>query len=480
MRHVSTIAIVLVWLGLMTALVRREQAARGLDASTLPEIAVRAGSDEVVDWFGVYQNDRKIGHARRLEHRGPNGWVFEDESQLVLAMLGEPQTITTTLHAETDADFGLRRFKFVLVSPAATFAASGESDGMTLDVRYGSDGRSEVLSLPLDEPVHLASALRPRLAVAWPEAGARFTHRVLSPTSLRYEPVTVVVEGRETIDGVETLRITEESQGLVARAWIDRGGRALREEAALGFVLRREPAEVAKTGIADDARVDLATTARVPFDGTIAEPRTLGRLVLRVGGAAAARIPDAPPRQHIEGDLVQITREAPTPGNVAADEDIERYLKPSPFVESDDSGLAARARSIVGSATAPREKVQRILDWVSANVEREPSLTMPSARDVLRTRRGDCNEHAVLVAALARAAGVPARIVAGLAYAGDGFYYHAWNEVWLGGWVSVDGVFKQMPVDATHVKLLEGGPERHVQLAEVVGRLTFIRVEGGT
>jgi hypothetical protein len=37
-----------------------------------------------------------------------------------------------------------------------------------------------------------------------------------------------------------------------------------------------------------------------------------------------------------------------------------------------------------------------------------------------------------------------------------------------------------MPVDATHVKLLEGGPERHVQLTQVIGRLAFTRVEEGT
>jgi transglutaminase-like putative cysteine protease len=92
-------------------------------------------------------------------------------------------------------------------------------------------------------------------------------------------------------------------------------------------------------------------------------------------------------------------------------------------------------------------------------------------------RRGDCNEHAVLVAALLRAAGVPTRIVAGLAYAGDGFYYHAWNEVWLDGWMSADAVFDQMPVDATHVQLIEGGPERHVRLAEVVGRLALTRLQ---
>jgi transglutaminase-like putative cysteine protease len=108
----------------------------------------------------------------------------------------------------------------------------------------------------------------------------------------------------------------------------------------------------------------------------------------------------------------------------------------------------------------------------------EPTMTVPSAREVLRTMRGDCNEHAVLLAALARAAGIPARVAAGAVYLDDGFYYHAWTELWLDGrWISADPVFDQMPADATHVKLLEGGPERHLELAQVVGRLAFISVD---
>jgi transglutaminase-like putative cysteine protease len=481
MRYVSTIVIVLLWLGLMGTLVRRERAADGIDAATLAPAAVPVvAAADAVEWFGIYQRDQKIGWARRVERRTADGWVLEDESRLVLAMLGQPQTVTTTLYAETDASYGLRRFRFLLVSPAATFAASGLSDGMTLEVRYGPEGRSDRLSVPLDEPVHLASTLRPRLAAAWPAPGARFTHQVLSPTSLRREPVRVLVEGHETLDGIETLRIVEESQGLESRAWIDRRGRAVREQGALGFLLRREPADVARTGIDEAARVDLASVARVPFEGTIAEPRALDRLVMRVTGEAADSVPDAPPRQRVTGDVVRITREAPAPTAPSADDDLDRYEGPSPFIESDDPAIVNRAKWIVGTATTPHEKVRRILAWVAANVEREPSLTLPSARDVLRTRRGDCNEHAVLMAALVRASGVPARVVAGIAYADDGFYYHAWNEVWLDGWVSVDAVFDQMPVDATHVKLIDGGPERHARLAEVVGRLALTRLEEET
>jgi hypothetical protein len=43
--------------------------------------------------------------------------------------------------------------------------------------------------------------------------------------------------------------------------------------------------------------------------------------------------------------------------------------------------------------------------------------------------------------------------------------------------VTADAVFDQMPTDATHVKLIEGGPEQHLNLAGVLGRLGFAAVE---
>ncbi len=55
----------------------------------------------------------------------------------------------------------------------------------------------------------------------------------------------------------------------------------------------------------------------------------------------------------------------------------------------------------------------------------------------------------------------------------DGFYYHAWTELWLGEWISADAVFDQLPADATHIKLMDGGPERHIALVSIIGRLAF-------
>jgi hypothetical protein len=59
-------------------------------------------------------------------------------------------------------------------------------------------------------------------------------------------------------------------------------------------------------------------------------------------------------------------------------------------------------------------------------------------------------------------------------YSDDAFLYHAWNEVWTGAdWLSVDPAFDQMPADATHVKLITGGPETHAALMPVIGKLSL-------
>jgi len=480
-KHAFSIAVVVTWIVMAAVLVRKQTPLPAIDVASLPPIdepdapgAREASTDE---WFGVYQGEHKIGHTHRVATRSATGWAFRDESSFSIAMLGTPQPLTTTLVAETTDAFALRTFDFTLVSPAATFNASGTSDGRRLEVGYGVDGRTDTMVVPLPEPIRLPGALRPRIAAAQPPAGTRFAHTVFSPLTLRTETSTSVVEGRETIDGVDTLRLAEEQQGLTARVWLARDGRAVREEGALGFVLRAEPRAKALAGVETGAPLDLALATRIPLTGKIVRPRDADALTFRVTGPAADLVPDDPPRQRMRDGVLRIVRETPPTGGAAPD---ARYTSPSPFVESDDAAIVARAREIVDQDTDAATKARHILRWVRTNMTQSPSLTVPSAREVLRTLRGDCNEHAVLLTALARAAGIPARVVAGVVYQDGDFFYHAWNELWLDGWVSADAVFAQMPTDATHVKLLEGGPERHAQLARVIGRLSFATLEEGS
>jgi hypothetical protein len=41
----------------------------------------------------------------------------------------------------------------------------------------------------------------------------------------------------------------------------------------------------------------------------------------------------------------------------------------------------------------------------------------------------------------------------------------------VGGWITLDATLNQMPVDATHIKLLEGNLDRQVDVAGLIGKL---------
>jgi transglutaminase-like putative cysteine protease len=108
---------------------------------------------------------------------------------------------------------------------------------------------------------------------------------------------------------------------------------------------------------------------------------------------------------------------------------------------------------------------------VHDSITNRVTVGVPSAAHVLAARAGDCDEHARLFVALARAVGLPARIASGLAYVNGKFYYHAWAEVRLGDWVPVDPTFGQFPADAAHVRLVLGGPAQQAALLRLMGSL---------
>ncbi|MFQ3364098.1 MAG: hypothetical protein ACI883_001071 [Candidatus Azotimanducaceae bacterium] len=75
----------------------------------------------------------------------------------------------------------------------------------------------------------------------------------------------------------------------------------------------------------------------------------------------------------------------------------------------------------------------------------------------LKLGQGECTDFADLLTTLARAAGIPARTVFGIAYSNaekPSFMFHAWNEVFDNGqWQGVDPTWNQVRLDATHIKL---------------------------
>ena len=117
--------------------------------------------------------------------------------------------------------------------------------------------------------------------------------------------------------------------------------------------------------------------------------------------------------------------------------------------------------------------VENALKWFETNISQKLCLHSISARD-LRTRKGDCNEHAFLFAGMMRSLGVETRVVAGIAYVKrlEQFGYHAWNEIKIGDrFVTVDPTWQQFPADLTHIALARGGLQAQAHLWSLMGRL---------
>jgi hypothetical protein len=162
--------------------------------------------------------------------------------------------------------------------------------------------------------------------------------------------------------------------------------------------------------------------------------------------------------------------------------------RPSRFLQSDDAKIIALAKRATGDVKDAAEAARSIEAFVAGYVKNISfSVGYASASEVAASRKGDCTEFAVLCAAMCRAAGVPARVVVGVAYVENfagrsGFGGHAWTEAYIGGkWVGLDSAFKaggRGGFDAGHIALAagDGEPADFFNIATTLGRFKIEKV----
>ncbi len=133
--------------------------------------------------------------------------------------------------------------------------------------------------------------------------------------------------------------------------------------------------------------------------------------------------------------------------------------EPNRLVASDHPDIERMAQSVATNQTDPaaislalERHVHRSMRQVNYNT------VLASAGEVVQRMEGDCTEHAVLLAALARARGIPARAAVGLVYLPKlrGFAFHMWTEVHVAGrWLPLDATLGQSGIGPGHLKLLD-------------------------
>jgi len=147
----------------------------------------------------------------------------------------------------------------------------------------------------------------------------------------------------------------------------------------------------------------------------------------------------------------------------ASAEALKPFLAPSPIIQSDAPAVKKLAAKAVAGVSEPAKKAKALERFVHDYIEESTyTVVYASALEVLKSRKGDCSEFAVLLAALARAEGLPSRLVFGLLGQGNAFVGHMWTEVYVDGWLPLDATRPAETLSPTHlamVKLTSGDSE---------------------
>jgi hypothetical protein len=294
------------------------------------------------------------------------------------------------------------------------------------------------------------------------------------------EPVRVrVLEYEDILNmGVKkrAKKIAMMFKGVTQLAWVGENGEVIKEKGFLGISLEKTTRDHALFGLPVESSQNLTRVVSVPSNVLINDADMLTRLEAEISGISHDHLSLDGGRQSLNGNLLIINKE------LLPDEPAEYeingfkkpqidFLEPTPFIESNHPKIRKLVKKIVAADETPLKKTIKLLDWINKNIEKRPVISVPDALAVIENRAGDCNEHAVLLAALARAAGIPAKIEAGLVYLNGRFYYHAWNLLYLGKWITVDSLFGQIPADVTHIRFSSGELRQQLDLITIIGKI---------
>jgi hypothetical protein len=426
-------------------------------------------------WLDFRFHGTKVGfvHATEaaIDEAGARRLVSRRAALTVVRRNTEVMRIESDTEAVSDPSGRPVRFETTRTEAGAKRRVVGRVDGQSLLVTLELGTSKTEKRIPLAPDLYLATStdvlFKKDLKV-----GKRVEGKVVVEDDGDVRPFTLVVTGQEDTKDGRAWVVETTVGGLGARDLVLADGRTVRSSSPqLGAEFVDVPREAA---LALGNPADIFSAANLKSRVVLPAREHLDELSLRLVGRSG-RAPKViiDDRQRALGkkkDRVEVrvlAEKAPTraPKLGAVDPKAEAKLRPylvaTPYEPIDDPAIVAAARTAVGDAADVWTAARRINAFVHKHITNKSlAQAFSTATEALQSREGDCTEHAVLFSALAKAVGIPTRLVTGLVYVGgpDGvFGNHAWVEIWVGDrWLAMDPTFGQDLADPTHVKLSQG------------------------
>lgn len=428
-------------------------------------------------WAGFVFNGEKVGFTclkiEPLDER--DLFLVTSEAHMRLKFLGVEKKISLRSEDQVRNDLQLVSFRYDMDMDGKTLLLEGEiRDGRMKVIRQAGEEKKTLVK-DVGRPLYPASVVNLYPFIAGIGVGSKYRYDVFDPQA---QAITEVLQSVDAFENSPKLliepsfRVETSMLGQTVTSWINPAGETIFELAMDGVLITYKEDENRAKQFLYEASMNkkdlILDFSLVKTDHVLSCPRQSSYLKVALEGVAGQLPLLEGPGQTVNETnesgkavaLYVLERDAgPDPARIrgalnVADRYV--YLAATDHIESDHPEIVRKADEIVLGAPSDLDKIRRLTKWVSLEV-RDEVVDSFSALEVLHTKKGECQAHTLLYAALARASGIPTRLAGGLVYLEDtGFLYHAWAESYADGWIAVDPTFDQVGIDATHIKLAEG------------------------
>jgi len=468
-----------------------------------------ADSNEV-EYYAALMDGAKVGHAVHSRIEADGQVKTTEESEMTMSRMGAAITVKT-IEASVETTKG----------EPVSFAAEqdmGMGMGMKTEGTVGNDGTVKVRATVMGQVQEnsfawpagamMAEAVRLFALEKGLKEGTSYYLKIFSPSLMSAVDSRVQIGAKQEVDllgRVVTLTKVDTAMSMpgmgemVITSFVDDKFTALKTVMPMMGINVELVACSKKFALADNEYFDIGDKMFVSSPeplGDVSSAKAIAYELKPVEGAGELKIPSGDNqlvRQQNDGTVLVVVEPVKMPEGAkypykGTDKEIMEATRPSRYLQSDDAKIIELAKEATKGARDAGEAARRIEAFVADYVnEMSLSVGYASATEVAASRKGDCSEFAVLCAAMCRAAGIPARVVVGVAYVEDfagrsGFGGHAWTEAYIGGkWVGLDSAFKaggRGGFDAGHIALAsgDGEPADFFNMATTLGRFKIEKV----
>ncbi|UCD90855.1 MAG: transglutaminase domain-containing protein [Desulfobacterales bacterium] len=441
-------------------------------------------------WTGIIFNGAKIGFSRfnlSSSTSDPNHFAIVSEAALHIRFLMFDKTVNLKSHDQVAEDLSMESFMYEYDLDGNQLKLKGRKKDNKLEVSIITKGQERQKAIPVKGKLYPTSIIGLYPAMHGLEVGRKYTYKVYDGETQTISTVKQEVLSYEESDFFQgqAYKIKTRFHGQEVTTWMDTKGMPLLEMSLGGIIISElESKSTAMKYLAQAAinKVEsLIDFSLIKSSVSIQNPRQTKFLEIAISGTEKSISIPTDERQHCVRNgkevfcrIVSQRQDNNSSARYEYHGSLKQYFQPSYIIPFNDRRIIETTKKIVTNTKDANQQIRLLVGWIQENIEQKP-VDVFTALDVLDGKKAECQGHAFLYTAFARAVGIPTRVVNGIAYAPEyqGFLYHSWAESLVDRhWIAIDPTFGQIPADATHIKFVEGEDISDLlPLVELIGQV---------